>query len=76
MTDSLIDFIDRCFQVKCYLNASSYELHQFDDGSYADFRVQYIGNLEKLASKTRGFDTKILASGDFIIIRIFENFNP
>lgn len=75
MRQSLSDFIEMCFSVKVHLEVSSYELHDFRDGSYADFRTNKMQNLTKLAIITQGYDSRIYAQDGQIVIRLFENFS-
>lgn len=73
MTKTLEKLIDTCYNLKVILKVSSYELHQFEDGSYADFRVRQISDPRTLLIKAGGHVVKLFADADNIIIRVFEN---
>lgn len=75
MTKSLIDLIDVAFNVKVYFKVGSYELHQYDDGSYVDFIVQKIPDVKRLLSLANGLDMQILRGDAGIIVRLYENFS-
>lgn len=74
MRQSLIDLIEVAFDVKVYFGVSSYELHQYDDGSYVDFLVQKIPDVKRLLSLANGLDMRILHDERGIIVRLFENY--
>ena len=44
MRKSLSEFIETCFDIKVYFAVSSYELHDYEDGGYADFKVNKIND--------------------------------
>lgn len=75
MRQSLADFIDKCFSVKVHLEVGSYELHDYQDGAYADFRTNKVQQLTKLAIITQGYDSRLYAQDGQIVIRLFENFS-
>ncbi len=75
MTQSLSDLIDVAFNVKVYFKVSSYELHQYDDGSYVEFVVQKIPDVKRLLSLTKGLDMQILNGNIGIIVRLYENYS-
>lgn len=72
MTKTLEKLIDTCYNLKVILKVSSYELHQYEDGSFADFRVGQIADPRTLLIKAGGHLVKLFAEGDYIIIRVFE----
>lgn len=74
MTKSLSNLIDVAFDVKVYFEVGSYELHQYDDGSYVDFHVQKISDVKRLLSLANGLDMRILYDERGIIVRLFENY--
>lgn len=74
MRQSLIDLIEVAFDVKVYFGVSSYELHQYDDGSYVDFLVQKIPDVKRLLSLAMGLDVRILHDERGIIVRLSENY--
>lgn len=74
MRQSLIDLIEVAFDVKVYFGVSSYELHQYDDGSYVDFLVQKIPDVKRLLSLANGLDMRILYDERGIIVRLSENY--
>ena len=74
MRNSLSSFIDRCFDIKVFLAVGSYELHDYEDGDYADFKVSKIDDPKTLSRIIGNLDYRILAYGGFVKIRVFENF--
>lgn len=74
MRQSLIDLIEVAFDVKVYFGVSSYELHQYDDGSYVYFLVQKIPDVKRLLSLANGLDMRILHDERGIIVRLSENY--
>lgn len=74
MRKSEITFIDTCFNVKCYLRVDSYELHHYEDGDYADFKVTLINDPKNLLSVVGNHECRFLADDEFIRVRVFENF--
>ena len=74
MRTSLSIFIDTCYDIKCQLAVGSYELHDYDDGSYADFHVRTIKDPATLLGLMNGHSCYILAGDGDIIVRVFEEF--
>ena len=74
MRKSLSEFIETCFDIKVYLAVSSYELHDYEDGGYADFKVNKINDPKKLSRIIGNHEYRILADDGFIRVRVFENF--
>lgn len=74
MRKSLEEFIETCFHIKCLLQLSSYELHQYDDGSYSDFHLKEIKNPKHINSAIGKLDYRILMDDYGIVIRVYENF--
>lgn len=72
MTTTLSKLIDTCYNIQVILKVSHYELHQFEDGSYCDFRVRQIADLRLLLMKADLHNVKLFAEGDDIIVRVFE----
>lgn len=73
MTKTLENLIDTCYNLKVFLCVSSYELHQYDDGSYADFKVTKVADPRTLLIKAGSHQVKLFAEDDNIIIRVFES---
>ncbi len=74
MTKSLQFLIDVSFDVKVYFGVGSYEIHHYEDGSYCDFRVRQVNDLKTLLRLSQGLEMRFLPDGDFIIVRLFEDF--
>lgn len=74
MRTSLSIFIDTCFDIKCHLAVHCYEMHHYDDGAYADFKVGTSVEPAALLSILNGHSCRILAGDGDIIVRVFENF--
>lgn len=74
MRQSLSTFIERCFDIKVFLAVGSYELHDYEDGDYADFKVTKINDPKTLSRIIGNLDYRILADNGSIIVRVFEDF--
>lgn len=74
MRQSMCLFVDACFNIKVYLAVRSYEMHDYDDGSYADFKVKGIKDPKTLSKVIAPLDYRILADADMVVIRVFEDF--
>ena len=74
MRNSLSTFIEKCFDIKVCLAVGSYELHDYEDGDYADFIVKKINDPKTLSRIIDNHDYMILADDGFIRVRVFENF--
>lgn len=71
---SLQDLILACMRIKKAYTATSYELHDYDDGDYADFRLLKVNSIEELANLTKGHQVSIFADNGQTIVRIYENY--
>lgn len=67
-------FVDACFHIKVFLAVGSYEMHDYDDGCYADFKVKSIKDPKTLNNVIAPLDYRILADADMVVIRVFEDF--
>lgn len=74
MRQSLATFIDKCFDIKVFLAVGSYELHDYEDGDYADFIVKKIADPKTLSRIVGNHDYMILADDGFLRVRVYENF--
>lgn len=72
MSKTLAELIERAFDIKCHFELSSYELHHYCDGSYVDFRVKKIYDLQTLIRLAGGLSLKLFASDGYVIVRLFE----
>lgn len=55
-------------------NAPCYEVHDYEDGSYTEIRLNKLTSVEKLANLSKGFEVRIFAESGQIIIRVHENY--
>lgn len=74
MRDSLIQFLEVCFNVKVFLKQPSFVFYFYEDGCYADFKQPKIHEPKVLNKILQGFDYIIFSHGDELIIRVFENY--
>lgn len=72
MTKTLEELIDRAFAIKCHFQLSSYELHQYDDGSFCDFHVQKVVDLPALFKLAGGLELKFFNGDNYMIVRLIE----
>ena len=73
MTTTLSNLIDTCYDIKVFLAVSSYELHQYEDGSYADFKVSKVADPRTLLLLAGSHEVTLFAYGDYSVIRVFES---
>lgn len=71
--NSLLDLIEVSSSIKVAFNASCYEVHYYEDGSYTEIRLNKITSVEKLANLSKGFEVGIFTESGQIIIRVYEN---
>lgn len=74
MRKSLSTFIDTCFDIKVFLKVGSYELHHYEDGSYADFRIAKIDDPKTILRLANNHELRIREHNGFVVIRVFENY--
>ena len=74
MRQSKYLFIDACHDIKIFLKVGSYEMHDYDDGCYADFKVKSIKDPNSLNGIIAPLEYYILSEGDMVVIRVFEDF--
>lgn len=74
MTKSLQNLIDVAFEMKVYFGVGSYEMHQYDNGSYCDFHVRQVLDLKTLLCVASGLEVRFYAEGDCVIVRLYEDY--
>lgn len=72
MTKSLQELIETAFNVEVFFQVGSYELHHYEDGSFADFRVRKVVDLPALIKIANGLELKFFGDDNAIIVRLFE----
>lgn len=72
MTKKLAELIDTAYKVKVHFNVSSYELNQYEDGSYVDFKVNRVVDLPTLLKITGDLELKFFCDNGWLIVRLFE----
>lgn len=72
MTKTLSELIDRAYDIKVYFNLGSYELHQYEDGSFVDFHVQKVVDLPTLQRLAGELELKFYSGDGYLIVRLFE----
>lgn len=75
MTKTLAELIDRAYDIKVHFGIGSYELNVYEDGSFADFRVNKILDLPTLMRLAGGLQLKLYPGDEKIIVRLFEREN-
>lgn len=73
MTKTLEKLIDTCYRIKVFFAVSSYELHQYEDGSYADFKVAKVTDPRSLLKIAGSHEVRLFPDSGNIIVRVFEN---
>lgn len=72
MTKTLTELIERSYDLKVFFQISSYELHQYEDGSYSDFHVKKVVDLPTLINLAGGLELKFFHDTTSMIVRLFE----
>lgn len=72
MTKTLSELIDRAYDIKVALKLSSYQLYQYEDGSYVEFKTTIVHDPRLILKLSGGLGIKFLADDSFIIVRMFE----
>lgn len=72
MTQTLQELIDRSFDISVFFCIGSYELHRYEDGSFADFRVQKVVDLPTLVRLAGGLEMRFFVENGRLIVRLFE----
>lgn len=72
MSKTLEELIETAYDIKVYFSLSSYELHQYEDGSFVDFHVRKVVDLPTLIKLADGLELKFFAEDNAIIVRLFE----
>ena len=74
MTKSFQELIERAFDIKVFFMVGCYELHNYQDGSYVDFHVQKVVDLPTLIRVAGGLELKFFRGEDYMIVRLFEDY--
>ena len=72
MTQTLQELIDRAYDIKIFFRSFSYEFHHYEDGSYADFKVQKVVDLPTLLRLAGGLQLKFFVADGQLVVRLFE----
>ena len=74
MRKSLSLLIDTCHDVKVHLGCTSYELHDYDSGAYADFKCDRIKDPRTLCLLFNGHIFSMFAADGYIVVRVLEKY--
>lgn len=72
MTKTLSELIERAYDIKVFFSLGSYEMHQYEDGSFVDFHVQKVVDLPTLQRLAGGLELKFFSGDGYLIVRLFE----
>lgn len=72
MTKTLSELIDNAYKIKVALSLSSYQLYQYEDGSYIDFKATIVHDPALILRLAGGLKVKFMADDSDIVIRLFE----
>ena len=72
MRKSLSILIETCHDVIVHLGCTSYELHDYDSGAYADFKCDKIKDPRTLFLLFGHHHFMIFADDGYVKIRVFE----
>lgn len=74
MRQSLEEFIETCFKIKVHLQVGSYELHDYEDGDYAEFKTNKIRDPKTLLRIVGQHEVRIYAKDDQVVVAVYEDF--
>ena len=74
MRQSLEKLVELSTKVMKHLEVPRFELNYYEDDAYCDFMVNKIPDIAKLAILTQGFRCGVFHDDDYLLIRIYENF--
>ena len=74
MRDSMRQLLDICYDVKVLLCVGSFTVSYYEDGSFCDFEVKSIKNLQSLLKIVGGLEIYLFGRDDRLVIRIYEDF--
>lgn len=72
MTKTLSELIDRAYDIKVFFSLGSYELNQYEDGSFVDFHVKKVVDLPTLQRLAGDLELRFFAEESFITVRLLE----
>ena len=70
--ETLLELIEKAYKIKVYFNLGSYEMHQYEDGSFVDFHVQKVVDLPTLQRIAGELELKFFVGDGYLIVRLFE----
>lgn len=74
MRQSLETFIETCFKIKVHLQVASYELYDYEDGDYAEFKTRKIRDLKSLLKIAGQHEVRIYAEDSQVVVAVYEDF--
>lgn len=74
MRNSMIQLLETAYNVKVFCAQCSYELYDYDDGSYVDIKVRNINDPRTLCRLVKNLDFRLIEKDGYILIRIVEDF--
>lgn len=74
MRKSLETFIETCFKIKAHLQVGSYQLHDYEDGDYAEFKTTKIRDIKSLLQIAGQHEVRIYAVDSQVIVAVYEDF--
>lgn len=72
MSKSFQELVEIAHDIKLFFKVTSYEIHQYEDGSYVDFHVQQVYGLPELVKLASSLELMIMSSNGYLIVRLYE----
>lgn len=72
MSKSFQELLEIAHDIKLFFKVTSYEFHEYEDGSFVDFRVQQVYGLPELLKLAGSLELMIMAGDGYIIVRLYE----
>ena len=74
MSKSFEELIERAFDIKVFFKVGSYEVNQYEDGSFIDFHVPKVVGLPTLIRLAGPLELAFYNGEGYMIVRLFENY--
>lgn len=74
MSKSFEELIERAFDIKVFFKVGSYEVNQYEDGSFIDFHVPKVVSLPTLIRLAGPLELAFYHGEGYMIVRLFENY--
>lgn len=75
MRKSLEQLIEISTDVRLFLNVASFVLYSYEDGGYTEFRVSKVTDVAELVRVANGLRVSLYHDDNYIVVRLYEDYN-